>query len=141
MKQQQNRVRLTAGRVAAFSCPADKSQAFLWDTDAPSLALRATPTGRKTYVFEARLRGATIRINIGTLAATLEEARSKANALTVLVDAGTDPRELEREKDAAKALAKAKAVLQSVTVGEVWKTYLAERQPFWGALHYQDHLK
>ena len=49
MSKQQNRVRLTAGRVDAFTCPADKSQAFLWDTEAPALALRVTPTGRKTY--------------------------------------------------------------------------------------------
>ena len=68
MKQQTNRVNLTAGRVDAFTCPTGRPQAFLWDTDTPTLALRATPTGRKTYVFEARLNGSTIRINIGTLA-------------------------------------------------------------------------
>ena len=68
MTKQINRVNLTAGRVEAFTCPPDKSQAFLWDTDTPTLALRATPTGRKTYVFESRLKGVTIRISIGTLA-------------------------------------------------------------------------
>ena len=141
MTQQANRVRLTAGRVASFVCPPGKSQAFLWDTDAPSLALRVSPTGRKTYVFESRLKGATIRVNIGTLAATLEEARAKANALTVLVDAGTDPREVERARDAAKASARATAALHAATVGEVWTAYLIERQPFWGELHYQDHVK
>ena len=67
MKQQPNRVNLTAGRVDAFTCPQIKAQAFLWDTDTPTLALRATPTGRKTYVFEARLNGSTLRITIGTL--------------------------------------------------------------------------
>ena len=141
MAQQAHRVRLTAGRVASFVCPSGRSQAFLWDTDAPSLALRVTPTGRKTYVFESRLKGKTIRVNIGTLAATLEEARAKANALTVLVDAGTDPREVERARDAAKASAKAAAALRAATVGEVWTAYLTERQPFWGDLHYQDHVK
>ena len=48
MSKPQHRVRLTAGRVDAFTCPAGKSQAFLWDTEAPALALRVTPTGRKT---------------------------------------------------------------------------------------------
>ena len=66
MKQPINRVRLTAGRVDAFNCPNGKPQAFLWDTDTPTLALRATPTGRKTYIFESRLNGATVRITIGT---------------------------------------------------------------------------
>ena len=148
MKQQLNRVRLTAGRVADFACPVDKTQAFLWDTDTPTLALRATPTGRKTYVFEARLNGATIRINIGTLDATIEQARAKAQGFKVMVDDGTDPREVERDKLTAKADAQAAAAskveaakVAAVTVGEAWGVYLAERKPHWGQLHYKDHIK
>lgn len=147
MSKLQNRVRLTAGRVDAFTCPAGKSQAFLWDTDTPALALRVTPTGRKTYVFEARLNGATIRINIGTLAATLDEARGEAQRLKVLVDKGIDPREIERQQQAAQAADKAAAAAQveadkvaALTVGEVWSAYITERRPFWGDLHYRDHL-
>ena len=68
MKTNSNRVKLTAGRVESFVCPVDKAQAFLWDTDTPTLALRVTPSGRKTFVFEARLNGSTIRINLGTAA-------------------------------------------------------------------------
>ena len=139
MKQRRNRVRLTAGRVESFTCPPGKSQAFLWDTETPALALRVTPTGRKTYVFESRLNGATIRINIGTLAATIEEARTTATALTVMVNAGTDPREVERDKRAAKTAAIAAASVQTATVGEAWAAYLEERRPFWGELHYHDH--
>ena len=148
MKQQANRVRLTAGRVDAFTCPTGKPQAFLWDTDTPTLALRATPTGRKTYVFEARLNGATIRINIGTLADwPIEKARTRAQELKMLVDAGTDPREVERDRQAAavekKAAAAAKVEadkLAALTVGEVWAAYIAERRPFWGDLHHRDHI-
>ena len=81
---QESRVRLTAGRVADFVCPPGKTQSFLWDTDAPSLALRVTPKGRKTYVFEGRLKGATIRISIGGLNHTITEARSEANRLRTL---------------------------------------------------------
>ena len=130
MKQQANRVRLTAGRVDAFTCPTGKPQAFLWDTDTPTLALRATPTGRKTYVFEARLNGATIRINIGTLADwPIEKARTQAQGLKMLVDGGTDPREVERDRLATKAAAKAAATAQAVTVGDVWPRYLEEGKP------------
>jgi integrase len=148
MKTIVSRVRLTAGRVDAFACPADKHQAFLWDTDTPSLALRATPTGRKTYVFESRLNGATIRMTIGTPTDwPIEQARLKAQGLKMLVDTGTDPREVEREKQAAAlekiAATKAKAEaakVAAVTVGEVWSAYVAERRPFWGELHYRDHI-
>ena len=130
MKQQLNRVRLTAGRVTDFACPADKAQAFLWDTDTPTLALRVTPTGRKTYVFEARLNGSTIRINIGTQADWLiEKARNRATELKMMVDGGTDPRELERQQQAAKSASKAAATAQAVTVGDIWPRYLAEGKP------------
>ena len=148
MKQQTNRVRLTAGRVDAFTCPTGKPQAFLWDTDTPTLALRATPTGRKTYIFESRLNGATIRINIGTLADwPIEKARTQAQGLKILVDGGTDPREVERDRQAAavekKAVTAAKLQADKVaalTVGEVWAAYIEERRPFWGDLHLRDHI-
>lgn len=129
MSLQKSRVRLTAGRVESFACPAGKSQAFLWDTEAPTLALRATPTGRKTYVFESRLNGATLRINIGTLAATLEQARTKAKALAVMVDSGIDPREVERQQLADKAAAAIAATAQALTVGDVWPLYLTQGKP------------
>lgn len=148
MKNQINRVRLTAGRAADFTCPTGKPQAFLWDTDTPTLAIRATPSGRKTYIFESRLNGATLRINIGTLADwPIEKARTKAQGLKMLVDSGTDPREVERDRQAAiveknvVAVAKVQAdKVAAVTVGEVWAAYLVARKPHWGALHYRDHI-
>lgn len=130
MNKQQSRVRLTAGRVADFACPPDKSQVFLWDTDTPTLALRVTPTGRKTYVFEARLRGNTIRVGIGTAADwSIEQARAKAQDLKRMVDDGIDPRDVERQRDADKAAKEAAIAAQAVTVGEVWTRYLAEGKP------------
>lgn len=148
MQKQVSRVRLTAGRVEVFACPADKPQVFLWDTDTPTLALRATPTGRKTYVFESRLNGGTIRMTIGTLTDwPIEQARLKAQGLKMLVDSGTDPREVERDRQAAVAEKKATAAalveaskVAALTVGEVWADYLDKRRPFWGDLHYRDHL-
>lgn len=148
MKQPENRVNLTAGRLDAFTCPPDKAQAFLWDTDTPTLALRATPTGRKTYVFETRLNGSTIRMSIGTLTDwPIKQARLKAQGLKMLVDSGTDPREVERDRQTAavekKAAAAAKveaAKVAALTVGEVWAIYIEERRPHWGDLHYRDHI-
>jgi integrase len=148
MKQQANRDNLTAGRVEAFTCPPDKAQAFLWDKDTPTLALRATPTGRKTYVFEARLNGATVRINIGTVKDwPIGKARTKAQGYKMLVDGGTDPRELERDRLADKAAAIAATAAQveadkveAVTVGEVWAVYLEARKSKWGERHYIEHV-
>ena len=140
MPKNPSRVRLTAGRVESFVCPADKPQAFLWDTEAPSLMLRVTPTGRKTYAFESRLNGATVRIKIGTAADwTLDAARKRAIELKQLTDSGQDPRELERKQQAAKVAAKAAEAAQAVTVGEAWAVYIEARRAKWGDSHHQDH--
>jgi integrase len=127
--------------VDAFTCPREKAQAFLWDTDTPTLALRATPTGRKTYVFEARLNGSTVRITIGTLADwPIKQARLKAQGLKMLVDGGTDPREVERERQAAAVQKKTATASHALSVGEVWTVYLAARKKHWGERHYSEHV-
>lgn len=141
MQNQLSRVRLTAGRVSAFKCPSNKSQAFLWDTDTPNLAVRATPSGRKTYVFESRLRGGTIRMTIGTPSDwPIEQARLKAQSYKIQVDNGTDPREVEQEKAVAAKLKANASKIAALTVGDVWAIYIEERKPHWGPLHYRDHV-
>ena len=136
------RTRFTVGRVTSFTCPSNKSQAFLWDTEAPALALRVTPTGRKTFVFESRLNGSTIRLPIGTAADwTLSAARQRAQALKMQVDAGLDPREVERQQQAEQTAQRTAEAAQAVTVSEAWTTYLEARKPHWGARHFTDHEK
>ena len=128
---------LTAGAIDRLACPAGKSQAFLRDTKAPGLRVRVTTAGAKSYVFEAKLRRQTIRRTIGDVRAWgIEGARAEANRLRVLLDGGTDPRELERQKEAeaderkAAAAAKAtEAVARAVTVADVWPRYMAEGKP------------
>ena len=101
------RERLTPDRIRRFCCPAETKQAFLWDTDAPRLAVRAT-AGAKSFIFETKLNRQTIRRTIGDVRAwNLEEARTEARRLQTLIDQGTDPRELDREREEAKAAAKA----------------------------------
>lgn len=137
MAKQPKRVRLTAGRVESFTCAAGKSQDFLWDTDTPTLALRVSPTGRKTYVFESRLKGATLRLTIGTAANwPIGRARSEAQRLKILVDDDQDPREIESQKQPDKAAAQVAAATQdeadkqaALTVGEIWPLYLQTGKP------------
>ena len=93
---QKSRVRLTAGKVADFTCPAGKSQDFLWDTESPALALRATPTGRKTYVFESRLHGETVRIPIGTAAANATDANGRPTSRAMLPATTPIPRDASK---------------------------------------------
>ena len=145
----------TAGRVSGFTCPTDKAQAFLWDVTAPGLGLRATPAGKPAYVFQSQYQGKTVRLTIGNPDAwSIEQARDKAKVLQRLIDDGKDPRDLKRdalaetERRAAAVVAEATATaakieaekVAAVTVGEVWVTYIEQRRPHWGALHYRDHI-
>jgi integrase len=100
---------LTAGLIERLTCRRDiKAQVFLRDSVASGLRVRVSNTGAKSFVFEAKLNRQTIRRTIGDVRAwTIEAARREANRLRVTLDSGTDPREVEREKHAAKAEAAA----------------------------------
>lgn len=106
------RVNLTSGRITSFACPPDKPQAFLWDSEVPGLAVRATPPGKRTpkggraFVFQGYLNGSTPRITIGdTKVWSLEKARVEARRLQALLDQGIDPREQKRDLAAVKKAA------------------------------------
>jgi integrase len=145
---------LTAGLIERLTCRTDiKAQAFLRDSKAPGLRVRVSNTGAKSFVFEAKLDRKTIRRTIGDVRAwTIEAARVEANRLRVTLDAGEDPRDIERQKEADKAAAVAataakvasqaqQEVTQALTVGEAWQVYIADRKPRWGDLHHNDHIR
>ena len=143
-------IELTAGAIERLTCRTDiKAQAFLRDNKAPGLRVRVTNTGAKSFVFEAKLNRQTIRRTIGDVRAwTIDAARQEANRLRVMMDNGTDPREVERQQQAAKeqavadkATEQARQAAQALTVGEAWQVYIEERRPHWGDLHYRDHIR
>ena len=135
------RVNLTAGVIERLACPAGKTQAFLRDSEAPGLRVRVTAAGAKSFVFEAKLNRQTIRRTIGDVRAwSIEQARTEARRLAVVLDNGQDPREIERQQQAEKAAQAAAATAQAVTVGEAWAIYLEARRPHWGERHYADHI-
>ena len=142
------KIAFTAGRVSGFKCPPDKKQVFLWDVTAPGLGLRATPAGKPAYVFQSVYQGKDIRLTIGSPAAwSIPDAQAKARELQRLIDEGRDPRDLKRDALAAQAEKQAAAAAKveadkvaALTVGDVWANYVEQRRPFWGALHYRDHI-
>jgi integrase len=135
----------TAGRVADFSCPQDKQQAFLWDDEQPGLGLRATAKGAKAYVFQSKLDGRDLRVTLGSPAVwTIKDARKEARRLQVLVDQGKDPR---REKAARIAdelaerqAARATRLREEVTGSSAWKVYCEDRKVSWSERNYKDHI-
>ena len=141
------RVKLTAGRIRDFSCEAGKTQSFLWDTDAPGLAIRATANGAKSYVFQGKLNAASIRVTIGDVKSWDIEtgdhdrpgAREQARKLQTLIDQGIDPRQAKAEQLAGVEAKRVEADRQDLTVAELWKIYVEARRHKWSARHQLDH--
>lgn len=147
------KIKFTAGRVADFQCETAGGRAYMWDSAAPGLGLCVTASGAKSYIFQGKLQRQVIRIKIGDPGIwSILEAQAEARRLKVIIDNGQDPRQvkaagLEAEQDArdakeAKATAmQAQQVRESVTLGDVWPEYVADRAPQWSELHHRDHLR
>ncbi|MCX7147230.1 MAG: hypothetical protein NT042_13790 [Sulfuritalea sp.] len=60
------RVNFTAGRISDFTLPAGAEQAFLWDSNTKTLAVRATANA-KAYIFQSRFNGKSLRVTIGSI--------------------------------------------------------------------------
>lgn len=143
----------TAGRVAGFKCQEGKKQSIFWDGKTPGLGLRVTAAASKSYIFETTIQGKTLRITIGNVATyTIEAAQKIAKAYRAQTDKGIDPRQVAADKltdeqdarDAKQAESiesQARQVRESVTLGDVWPEYVAERSPLWSVHHIAAHHK
>lgn len=136
------KVRFTAARLAAFGCPPGRQQAFLWDATAPGLALRVTAAGARSFVFQSRFDGSSVRITIGALDVwPIAQAQERARELQRLIDEGRDPREVKRAKTEADVRHRAEGLRSGRLVSEVWAAYVEDRTPHWGDRHRDDHEK
>lgn len=138
MVKQEN---FTAGRVAAYQCEDGKNQSIYWDGKTPGLGLRVTATGAKSYIFQARLHGVSIRLTVGDVRTwTVAEAQAEATRLKTLTDQGVDPRQLKVEQRAKDEALKAERKRKTVTVGEAWAAYVDARKSKWSETHLRDHI-
>ena len=134
------KIGFTAGRVVGFKCPDSKEQAFLWDSGAPGLGVRATPAGKPSYIFQGLFKGKTLRMTIGSPSAwSIPEAQLRARELQRQIDEGRDPRAVTRERTAADAATREREKLDALIFGDVWTRYLTERKPYWSTRHFDDH--
>lgn len=139
---------LTHGLLERATCPEGVSFVLLRDSDKKGLRLRMTKAGGKHWQFETRIKGKLFTRALGEWPAVgLDVARKEAHRLRGLAEQGQDPRELERqqatdraERQAATAAKLQTAKLRTLTMGEIWADYIEQRRPFWGALHYRDHI-
>jgi integrase len=107
-------VRLTKDAIERAKLPgAGKKERFIRDDLVQGLGVRVTATGKKRFVFEARIKGRPRRITIGAwpdLNVTL--ARERAMEMRTAIAKGDDP-----ANDAAEAR-------KELTLASLWSTYL-----------------
>jgi len=137
-----NRVAFTSKRIRDFVPTGGKDQEFLWDAKVRGLAVRCSPAGQSSFIFQGRYQRQTIRLTIGKLHDwSIPLAREKAHEIQRLIDQGQDPRLVfNGEKIAAKAERKRQRD-HSITVGELWADYLNDRKSGWAEVTHHDHLK
>jgi len=130
----------TAERLSRLRCEKGKQQSIFWDGKTPGLGLRLTAAGAKSYIFETRLHGKTLRVTIGDVRTwTIGKAQTEARRLKTLTDQGIDPRQ-QRKAQAAAADAASKLEQQKdLTVSEAWEAYIEARTPKWGKVHLRNH--
>ncbi len=145
------RENFTAARIAEYECAPGKKQSIYGDLKTPGLGLRVTAAGAKSFIFETRLNGQTIRMTIGDPRTWgIGDAQAEASRLKVMTDQGIDPRQVIADgiaaKDAKAAALTAQEARESVTVAEAWQVYVAERsasmkdgKPEWGERHKASH--
>jgi len=136
------REKLTLPRIAAFTCPPGKTQAFLWDSDVQRLAIRATPSSKKkAFIYEGWLNGKSFRMTIGaTDDWTIEDARIEARRLQTVVDQGEDPRIAKAQKAIDNQAKREEMQRHEVTMAEAWAVYIEARKHQWSPRHQADHI-
>ena len=131
----------TAGRVNRFSCETGKNQSFFWDAKTPGLGLRVTRNGAKSFIFESRLYGNTLRLTIGDQRTwDIGTAQEEATRLKRLVDQGIDPRQELAKKRAKAEASRIENERKKLLMEDAWTAYLTHHEKRWGARHLADHV-
>lgn len=136
-----SKINFTTVRIEGFKCPDDKSQVFLWDSRSPGLGLRATAAGAKSYIFQGKIHGRSVRITIGDPKSWgIDDAQEEARRLQRLLDDGVDPRVERAGKAIADEARRMEVRRQDVTFAQAWEAYIEARKGRWSERHYFDHV-
>jgi integrase len=103
------RINFTDKRVRALAVP-PKGAAYTYDEEVPSLAVRVTAKGVRTFIVTCRVHGKSHRITLGRVdKLRLSDARDEAKAIAAVIAANGDP---VLERKAARQ--------QQMTFTEIW---------------------
>jgi integrase len=135
----------THDRVSKCICLDGRDRTIYSDTKEPGLKLCVYANGKKSYVFEAKLSGKTIRISLGDLRTlSITDARKRAKELHAQINQGIDPRQAKKrliaEQEVASRIQKAEKARGELVVLDAWEEYLKHHANRWGQRHMKDHL-
>jgi len=85
------RVNLTVTKIKALTCPPASNnkgkQIFLRDTVVTPLAVRCTSKGAKSFIYEGKLNGNSLRLTLGKCDDwQLDAVRAHAREISVMID-------------------------------------------------------
>jgi len=108
------RLKLTELRIANLSNP-QVGVAYIYDTVTPSLAIRVTSAGARSFVIVKKIRGRAQRITLGRFPGLrLDDARQAARTIAGEIAKGDDPVALRRAARARK-----------MKLADLWPSYLS----------------
>jgi integrase len=108
------RLKLTELRIANLTKPQDGA-AYIYDTVTPSLAIRITSAGTRSFVIVKKINGRAQRITLGRFPGLrLDDARQAARTIAGEIAKGEDPVALRRAARARKT-----------KLADLWPSYLA----------------
>lgn len=136
----------TAGRIASYafipSGTGKSNQTLYWDAKTPGLGLRVTSSGARSYVFESKLHGHSIRLTIGdTKTWSVADAQKMATQYKAQVDQGIDPRQVFKDQRASVEAEIEKTKRLETNFETAWRSYMAVKKAKWSVRHYADHDK
>ena len=99
------RYALTEKQIAHAKAAPSGKRAMLWDAITPSLALRITDKGHKSFVIQRRVNGRMVKLTLGEYPALkLVDAREKAREALSEMTRGIDPRQTQPRRVTATGL-------------------------------------
>src|SRR5262249_3495586 len=108
------RLKLTEQRIANLAKP-HAGVVYIYDTIAPSLAIRVTSAGGRSFVVVKKINGKTQRITLGRFPGLrLDDARQAARTIAGEIAKGDDPVALRRAARSRKT-----------TLADLWPSYLS----------------
>lgn len=136
------KLKFTTNKVSKLEKPeSGKNQIFYWDLDAAGLSVRVTQNENRSYVFQGRASGKSLRITIGDVNVwSLDDARKEARRLQQLCDQGVDPRRDKVEEEQKNDDFYEQKELRQMLFGTIFSEYIKENKSNWSSAHLRDHI-